>query len=59
MHGDRKDDKTGKVLNINIQDSYHADSEFLDNYAEMEAKIAQSVNALLNVPSSEEESIQD
>ncbi|EJH36713.1 zinc-binding domain protein, partial [Vibrio cholerae CP1041(14)] len=39
--------------------SYHADSEFLDNYAEMEAKIAQSVNALLNVPSSEEESIQD
>jgi deoxycytidylate deaminase len=51
MHGDRKDDKTGKVLNINIQDSYHADSEFLDNYAEMEAKIAQSVNTLLNVPS--------
>lgn len=57
MYGDRKDDKIGKVFNINIQDFYYVDFEFLDNYVEMEVKIVQLVNVLLNVLLSEEESI--
>ncbi|EGR0697972.1 deoxycytidylate deaminase [Vibrio parahaemolyticus] len=39
----RKDDE-GRVIKVKIHDSYHADSEFIDNYPEMEAKVAESVN---------------
>lgn len=41
-NGNRKDDD-GRVIKIKIHDSYHADSEFIDNYPEMEAKVAESV----------------
>ncbi|EHH2420142.1 anti-phage dCTP deaminase [Vibrio parahaemolyticus] len=39
----RKNDE-GRVIRVRIHDSYHADSEFIDNYPEMEAKVAESVN---------------
>ncbi|EOV8090849.1 anti-phage dCTP deaminase [Vibrio parahaemolyticus] len=42
-NGNRKDDD-GRVIKIKVHDSYHADSEFIDNYPEMEAKVAQSVS---------------
>lgn len=43
QNGKRKDDE-GRVIKIRIHDSYHADSEFIDNYPEMEAKVAEAVN---------------
>lgn len=42
-NGKRKS-SDGKVIKVRVNDSYHADSEFLDNYPEMEAKVAESVN---------------
>lgn len=42
-NGHRKSDD-GRAIKIRVSDSYHADSEFIDNYAEREAKVAQTVN---------------
>lgn len=44
-NGNRKNHE-GKVIKARIHDSHHADSEFIDNYHEMEAKIAQSLSQL-------------
>ncbi|HDZ9626904.1 TPA: deoxycytidylate deaminase, partial [Vibrio cholerae] len=41
-NGNRKDDE-GRVIKVKVHDSFHADSEFIDNYPEMEAKVAESV----------------
>ncbi|EOX3376125.1 anti-phage dCTP deaminase [Vibrio cholerae] len=41
-NGNRKDDD-GRVIKVKVHDSFHADSEFIDNYPEMEAKVAESV----------------
>ncbi len=43
-NGDRKNDD-GRAIKIRVSDSYHADSEFIDNYAEREAKVAEAVNS--------------
>ncbi|EHY9861130.1 deoxycytidylate deaminase [Vibrio parahaemolyticus] len=40
----KRKDNEGRVIKVKIHDSYHADSEFIDNYPEMEAKVAESVN---------------
>ncbi|MEZ9523194.1 anti-phage dCTP deaminase [Enterovibrio norvegicus] len=37
-------DNYGKVIKVRVHESYHADSQFIDNYAEIEAKVAESVN---------------
>ncbi|MBF4374960.1 anti-phage dCTP deaminase [Vibrio anguillarum] len=45
----RKNDE-GRVIRVRIHDSYHADSEFIDNYPEMEAKVAESVHKTFCAP---------
>lgn len=40
----KRKDEEGRVIKIRVHDSYHADSEFIDNYPEMEAKVAEAVN---------------
>ncbi len=40
----RRKDDDGRVIKVKIHNSYHADSELIDNYAEMEAKVAESVS---------------
>lgn len=40
----KRKDEEGRVIKVRIHDSYHADSEFIDNYPEMEAKVAESVH---------------
>lgn len=44
-NGNRKSDD-GKVIKVKVHDSHHADSEFIDNYHEMEVKITESLSKL-------------
>ncbi|EFH5222950.1 deoxycytidylate deaminase [Escherichia coli] len=43
-HGRRRKDNTGKPIMYSIDESYHVDSQHLDNYMELESKVVQNLD---------------
>ena len=43
-HGRRRKDNTGKIIMYSIDESYHVDSQHLDNYMELESKVVQNLD---------------